>query len=163
MKTILERVSFGKLASQPASAGAVCDYCGHATQVGNRMTVRKFAKALQLGQQLQQDFLLNVVSFSALRFAIGAEAQFVANNCFDYRLGVDRDQLRKEFIGLLRAAFGQQRLEQYINLDRRLFHGIGPRFYHPLHMRVFIVGAALRGRPSPAFTTKGGHGGPPLQ
>jgi len=111
-------MSFGKLAPQPASAGAMCDYCGYATQVSDRMTVGKFAKALQLGQQLQHDFLLDVVSFSALCFAVGAEAELVANDGFDYGLGVDRDQLRKEFIGLLRAAFGQQRLEQDINLDQ---------------------------------------------
>jgi hypothetical protein len=100
----------------------MCDYCGHAAQVSNRVTVRKFSKALQLGQQLQHDFLLNVVSFRALRLAIGAEAQFVTNDSFDYRLGVDRDQLRKEFVCLLRAGFGQQRLEQDINFDWRLFH-----------------------------------------
>jgi hypothetical protein len=30
--------------------------------------------------------------------------------------------LRKEFVCLLRAGFGQQRLEQDINFDWRLFH-----------------------------------------
>ena len=90
MKTILERVAFRKLSSHPARTSAMRDDCRHATHVSNRMAAREFAKALQLGHELQHDFLVNVVSLSALSFAIRVETEFETNDAFDYRFGMVR-------------------------------------------------------------------------
>src|SRR5215211_5184499 len=100
MKTIFERMTFGKLASHPASTGAMRDDCRHPTNVADRMSAPEFAKALQLRHELQQDFLVNVVGLGALRFAIRVETQFETNDAFDHRLGVDCDQLGKQMVNL---------------------------------------------------------------
>jgi hypothetical protein len=49
MQTILERVSFGKLAPHPARTSSVRDDRRHPAYVSDWMTAGKFAKALQLG------------------------------------------------------------------------------------------------------------------
>ena len=103
-------------------ARPVRDDCRHSAHVCDWVTVGEFAKALQLSQQLQYDFLLNVVSLRTLRFAVRVETKFKANDAFDDRLGVNCDQLRKERVNLFVAGLSQQRLEQDIDLDRRLFH-----------------------------------------
>ncbi len=93
MKTILERVSFRKLSTHPARTGAMRNDSRHAAHVGNWMAGRQFAKSLQLGQQLQYNVLMNVIGLSSLDLAMRVEAEFETNNSFNYRLGMDRDEL----------------------------------------------------------------------
>jgi len=65
----------------------------HPAHVCDGMSVRKFAKALQLAQQLEHHFLLDIVGLFALSFAKRVQAQFETNNAFDYRFGMDRNEL----------------------------------------------------------------------
>jgi hypothetical protein len=93
VKPVLERVSFGKLASHPARTSPMGDDCGHSAYVCYRMTVGKFAKTLQLSHQLQYDVLMNIVRLFTLCFAKGVQAEFETNDAFDYGFGVDGNEL----------------------------------------------------------------------
>jgi len=55
--------------------------------------VGKFAKALQLPDELQYDVLVNVIGLGALRFLVRVEAEFETNDAFDHGLSVARNQL----------------------------------------------------------------------
>jgi hypothetical protein len=93
MQPILDSVAFGKLAAHPARARPVRNNRGHPAHIADRVAVRRLAKPLQLGNELEHCFLVNVVSLRALAFAIRTEAKFEANNVLDYRLGVGGDQV----------------------------------------------------------------------
>src|ERR1041384_341393 len=93
-------MTFRKLAPHPTRASPVRDDCRHPAHVCDWVTVRKFAKTLQLSQQLQHDFLLYVVGLFALSFAKRVQTKFEANDAFDYRFGMDCDQLGEDFVSL---------------------------------------------------------------
>jgi len=93
VQTILERVSFRKLASHPTRTRAMGDDGRHPTHVRDRMRFGKLAKALQLRDELQHNVLMNVIGFGALRFLMRVEAEFETNDAFDHGLSVARDQL----------------------------------------------------------------------
>src|SRR4030095_8039896 len=73
VKAVLQRMSFGELATHPARASSMRYHSRQPAQVGNRMGVRLLAQLVQFGQQLQQDLLIYVVGFSLLRGGVGAK------------------------------------------------------------------------------------------
>lgn len=84
------------------------------------MPAGKFAKSLQLRHELQNDFLIKVVSLGFLRLMIGVETQFEANDTLYDWFGVNGDQLREEFVDLFVAGLDEERFQQNIDLNRRL-------------------------------------------
>src|SRR5215204_6200237 len=89
IKAILQCVPFRKLPSHPPRTSAMRDDGSHPSHVGDRMPVRQFAKPLQLGHQLENNFLLDVVGFSSLSLTISVKTEFEPNNAFDNGLGMD--------------------------------------------------------------------------
>ena len=98
------------------------DDCRHPAHVTDRMPVRQFAKPLQLGHELKYYFLMKIISVRALSFTMRVKTEFETNDAFDYRLGMDCDDLGKEFLCPVIAGLNQERFEEEIDLDWRLFH-----------------------------------------
>src|SRR5262245_61203111 len=90
---------------------------GHAANISDWMLIGLFAKLLQLGEQLRQHVLIDVVSLVSLRGPIKTEMQFVANDAFDDGLGMLGYELGEELFGVFIAGPQQKRLEQGVDFD----------------------------------------------
>ena len=71
---------------------------------------------------LRNHVLMKVISLSALCFLMRVETELESDDTFDDGLGMVRDHLREQFIGVRVASDGQERFEQGIDLDRELLH-----------------------------------------
>jgi hypothetical protein len=64
----------------------------HAAQVGYRVRVGPPAELLQLGQQSQQNLLVEVFGLGPLARAVRVEVELVADDAFNDRPGVGVDE-----------------------------------------------------------------------
>ena len=76
------------------------DDCCHSTQISYRMCVWLIAKLLQLGEQLYQNFLIDVVRLGRL---MRIKMELVANDASDDRFSVGIYELQENVVSLFFA------------------------------------------------------------
>jgi hypothetical protein len=98
----------------------------HSAHIVYRMLVGLPAELVQFGQELDEGVLVNIICFGTIHASMGAEMELVPDDAFDYRLGIESDQTREDFVGLLVIGLEQERLEEGIDprvdFGRRLVH-----------------------------------------